>query len=135
MTYRVSLSTRLHRSILPHGKSYTGLEQVEIFCHGGRVVVRTILDQVLAHGARMAEPGEFTRLAFLNGKIDLARAEAVAEIIAANTEQSLQASKHHLTGAYSDRIAELRRELLAIRAEVEASIDFAEEDIDPARLG
>ena len=70
---------------MPHAKSYTGLEQAEIFCHGGRQVVRIIQDELVAAGARIAEPGEFTRLAFLNGRIDLARAEAVAELIAANT--------------------------------------------------
>ncbi len=119
---------------MPEKQSYTGLEQVEIFCHGGRHVVRMLLDSVLASGARAAEPGEFTRLAFLNGRIDLARAEAVAEVIAANTRHSYEVSRQHLLGAYSQEIESLRDRLLRARAELEASIDFTEEDIDPNLL-
>ncbi len=117
---------------MPHGRSYTGLEQVEIFCHGGRQVVRMILDELIRAGARPAEPGEFTKLAFLNGRIDLARAEAVAEIIASGTESSYRASREHLLGAYSEHIDNLRNELIKITAEVEASIDFPEEEIRTA---
>ena len=117
---------------MPEGQSYTGLEQVEIFCHGGRQIVRTILDEIVKSGARSAEPGEFTKLAFLNGKIDLAKAEAVAEIIAANTAHSYEASRDHLLGGYTKELDRLRQGILAILAEVEASIDFVEEDIDPA---
>ncbi|MBD3258835.1 tRNA uridine-5-carboxymethylaminomethyl(34) synthesis GTPase MnmE, partial [candidate division GN15 bacterium] len=117
---------------MPAGRSYTGLHQVEIFCHGGRLIVRRILDEILAHGARAAEPGEFTKLAFLNGRIDLSRAEAVAEMIAANTYQSLKASREHLLGAYTDHIAALRERLVRVLAELEASIDMSEEEIDPA---
>ncbi|MBD3403264.1 tRNA uridine-5-carboxymethylaminomethyl(34) synthesis GTPase MnmE [candidate division GN15 bacterium] len=117
---------------MPEGQSYTGLEQVEIFGHGGRQVVRLILQTILDSGARMAEPGEFTRLAFLNGRIDLTRAEAVAEMIAANTAHSYEASREHLLGAYAGEIERLRQAMVHILAEIEASIDFAEEDIDPA---
>ncbi|HVP06294.1 MAG TPA: tRNA uridine-5-carboxymethylaminomethyl(34) synthesis GTPase MnmE [Candidatus Acidoferrum sp.] len=117
---------------MPLGRSYTGLEQVEIFCHGGRQVVRMILDELIKSGARPAEPGEFTKLAFLNGRIDLARAEAVAEIIASGTESSFRASREHLLGAYSEHIDNLRNELIKITAEVEASIDFPEEEIRAA---
>jgi len=116
----------------PKGQSYTGLDQVEIFCHGGRLVVRLIQDELLELGARAAQPGEFTRLAFLNGRIDLARAEAVAEIIAAGTDRSYQASRDHLLGRYSEEIGVVRDQLVAILAEVEATIDFSEEDVDPA---
>jgi tRNA modification GTPase len=116
---------------MPRGKSYTGLDQFEIYCHGGRHVVRRLLDELTAFGARPAEPGEFTRLAFLNGRIDLTRAEAVAEIIAANTEVSFQASREHLLGKYAEKVNALREKLVDILAEIEASIDFAEEDIDP----
>lgn len=118
---------------MPKGHSYTGLDQVEIFCHGGRHVVRRLLDELVGLGARPAEPGEFTKLAFLNGRIDLARAEAVAEVIAANTEASFEASREHLLGRYSSHVDELRNRLVGILAEVEASIDFSEEDIDPAQ--
>lgn len=117
---------------MPHGRSYTGLEQVELFCHGGRLIVRRILDELIAAGARPADPGEFTKLAFLHGRIDLARAEAVAEIISANTAISLSASREHLMGAYSEHITQLREQLVRVCAEVEASIDFPEEEIAPA---
>ncbi len=116
---------------MPHGKSYTGLEQVEIFCHGGRQVVMLIQNAIIASGARMAEPGEFSKLAFLNGNIDLAKAESVAEIISANTKSSFNSAREHLTGAYSEHIGMLREALIDIIAEVEASIDYPEEEIDP----
>ncbi|HUV31717.1 MAG TPA: tRNA uridine-5-carboxymethylaminomethyl(34) synthesis GTPase MnmE [Acidobacteriota bacterium] len=117
---------------MPAGKSYTGREQVEIFCHGGRQIVRMILRVLIEAGARPAEPGEFTRLAFLSGRIDLARAEAVAEIIAANTETSFRAGREHLLGGYSQHIEEIRSRLVGLLAEVEAGIDFIEDDIEPA---
>ncbi len=115
---------------MPSGKSYTGLEQVEVFCHGGRHVVNRILGDMVARGARPAEPGEFTRLAFVNGRIDLAGAEAVAGIIAAGTETSYRASRDHLLGKYSAHVNQIRDELIALLAQIEASIDFVEEDID-----
>jgi len=117
---------------MPKGKSYTGLQQVEIFCHGGRQVATNILNEIIASGARVAEPGEFTKLAFLSGRIDLARAEAVAEIIGANTDSSFHAAREHLLGAYAAHINMLREKIINIIAEVEASIDFPEEEIDPA---
>ncbi len=116
--------------VMPKGRSYTGLDQVEIFCHGGRAVVRIILKELLESGARSAEPGEFTKLAFLNGRIDLARAEAVAEMIAADTHRSYEASREHLLGAYSSHIEKLREQLVLMLADIEASIDFSEEEID-----
>ncbi|MBK7141862.1 MAG: tRNA uridine-5-carboxymethylaminomethyl(34) synthesis GTPase MnmE [bacterium] len=114
---------------MPAGHSYTGLEQVEIFCHGGRMVVQLILDELLRSGARAADPGEFTRLAFINGRIDLARAEAVAELIAANSHASYQTAREHLLGAYTEHVASLRDQIVAVTSEVEASIDFPEEEI------
>ena len=117
---------------MPAGQSYTGLDQVEIFCHGGRQIVRTILQEILDSGARSAEPGEFTKLAFLNGRIDLARAEAVAEVIAANTAHAYETSRDHLLGGYTRELDRLRQAMVSILAEIEASIDFVEEDIDPA---
>ncbi|MCX6835247.1 MAG: tRNA uridine-5-carboxymethylaminomethyl(34) synthesis GTPase MnmE, partial [candidate division Zixibacteria bacterium] len=91
---------------MPEGHSYTGLDQVEIFCHGGAQVVRMLLELITASGARPAEPGEFTKLAFLNGRIDLAQAEAVAELIASSTRISHQAGRDHLTGGYSSYVDE-----------------------------
>ena len=117
---------------MPAGRSYTGIDQVEIFCHGGRRVVQLILEELLRLGARAAEPGEFTRLAFLSGRIDLSRAEAVAEIIAANTDHSFKAAREHLLGSYPDHIGNLRTRLVDVIAEVEASIDYPEEEIEPA---
>ncbi|MFZ5979912.1 MAG: tRNA uridine-5-carboxymethylaminomethyl(34) synthesis GTPase MnmE [Candidatus Zixiibacteriota bacterium] len=114
---------------MPEGESYTGLDQVEIFCHGGRQVVKKILDELIAAGARPATPGEFTRMAFLNGRIDLTRAEAVADIIAANTDWSYRVSREHLLGAYSRHIENLRKKLVAALADIEASIDFPDEEI------
>ena len=116
---------------MPHGKSYTGLDQVEIFCHGGRQVVLRIQDAIINSGARMAEPGEFSKLAFLSGNIDLAKAESIAEIISANTASSFRSAREHLTGAYSEHIGMLRESLIDIIAEVEASIDYPEDEIDP----
>jgi tRNA modification GTPase len=117
---------------MPRGRSYTGLDQVEIFCHGGYAVVKRILDELIASGARVAEPGEFTKLAFLSGRIDLTKAEAVAEIVSANTDQSYHAAREHLLGSYGEYIRNLREKIIGILAEVEASIDFPGEDIDPA---
>ncbi len=123
--------TAVHMS---HGKSYTGLEQVEIFCHGGQQVVRLILEEILASGARAAEPGEFTRLAFENGRIDLTKAEAVAELISANTQHSYETARSHLLGHYAEHIMHLRKQLIDLLAEVEASIDYPEEEIEPEAL-
>ena len=117
---------------MPQGRSYTGEEQIEIFCHGGRLVVRQILDELLTSGARSAEPGEFTKLAFLAGKMDLTQAEAVAGIISANTDVSHKVASEHLTGAYSELILSIRSEVITIIAEIEASIDFPEEEIETA---
>ncbi len=120
---------------MPAGRSYTGLRQAEIYCHGGSEVVTLLLGQLLTSGARAAEPGEFTRLAFLNGRMDLTRAEAVAEIIAANTETSLNVAREHLSGAYAEHIERLRKGLVEILAEIEASIDYPQEDISPEDHG
>ncbi len=115
---------------MPENRSYTGKEQVEVFCHGGRKVVQAIQDIIIADSARVAEPGEFTRLAFLAGRIDLTKAEAVAEIIAANTASSYAAARAHLMGTYEEYIKNLRDKLIDVIAEVEASIDYPEEDLD-----
>lgn len=114
---------------MPPGRSYTGEEQVEIFCHGGLHVVRLIQEVLIESGAQSAEPGEFTKLAFLNGRIDLTRAEGVADIVAALTDQSYRAARQHLSGNYSSLVARLRSSMLRVAGELEAAIDFPEEDV------
>ncbi len=116
---------------MPKNHSYTGDEQVEIFCHGGSQAAKKILKALLKSGARAAEPGEFTKMAFLSGRIDLSKAEAVAEIIGANTEKSYEIAKEHLLGGYSQTVESLRQELIELIAEIEASIDFPDEEINP----
>jgi tRNA modification GTPase len=109
--------------------SLTGEDVAEIQCHGGPFVVRRIVALAVGAGARMAEPGEFTRRAFLNGRIDLAEAEAVADIVAARSESALAIALDQLSGALSARVAELRAQVVAIRAHLEVEIDFSDEDI------
>lgn len=111
--------------------SYTGEDLVEIGCHGGVLVTRRILESLLRHGARAAEPGEFTQRAFINGKMDLTQAEAVMDLISAQTDLALRAANEQLEGRLGDRIRRLREALLEMLAHVEAYIDFPDEDIDP----
>lgn len=110
-------------------KSYTKEDVVEINCHSGIVPLKKILDLCLINGARLAEPGEFTRRAFLNGRIDILQAEAVLDIINAKTELSLRAALNNLEGFFSKKINEIRKRLIEIYAHMEASIDFSEEDL------
>ncbi len=111
--------------------SYTGEDTIEITCHGGVLVTRRVLERLLQAGARAAGPGEFTQRAYLNGKLDLTQAEAVMDVISAQTDRALQAAHRQLDGALGRTILGLREELLGIVAHVEAYIDFPEEDIDP----
>jgi tRNA modification GTPase len=112
-------------------RTFTCEDVVEITCHGGILPAKLVLDAALANGARLAEPGEFTRRAFLNGRIDLAQAEAVADLIRSRTELALRAANEQLAGKLSQRINTLRDEMLDTLAHVEAHIDFPEEDIAP----
>jgi tRNA modification GTPase len=112
-------------------RSYTGEDVIEITCHGGTLVISRILQAALDQGARVAEPGEFTQRAFLNGKLDLTQAEAVMDLINAQTTLALRAAAEQLEGRLGARIREIREELLGIVAHVEACIDFPDEDIDP----
>jgi tRNA modification GTPase len=112
-------------------RTFTREDVVEITCHGGILPAKSVLDTVLAHGARLAEPGEFTRRAFLNGRIDLAQAEAVADLIHSRTELAMRAAHEQLAGKLSQRINELRDEMVKTLAHVEAHIDFPDEDIAP----
>jgi tRNA modification GTPase len=112
-------------------KSFTGEDTVEIACHGGLLVTRRALEALLAAGARPAEPGEFTCRAFLNGRMDLAQAEAVADLIHARTDRALGTARAQLSGALSRRIEGLRDQLMSVLAHIEAHIDFPDEDIAP----
>lgn len=119
----------------PH--SATGEDVVEVSCHGGDFAPTLILQSLLAHGARMAQPGAFTQRAFLNGKLDLAQAEAVADLIHASSSLAHRVSLSQLRGRYSDLLQRLRAELLELCAYVELELDFVEEDVefaDKARL-
>jgi tRNA modification GTPase len=112
-------------------RSLTREDVVEITCHGGLLAAKAVLDAVLENGARLAHPGEFTRRAFLNGRIDLAQAEAVADLIHARTELALAAANEQLAGRLSERVNQLRDDFLKTLAHVEAHIDFPDEDIAP----
>ena len=111
--------------------SYTGEDMVEISCHGGILVTRRIYELLLAQGARSAEPGEFTQRAFLNGKLDLTQAEAVMDLIHAQSELALQAASQQLEGRLGQTAEQIRADLIHLLAHLEAYIDFPEEDIDP----
>jgi tRNA modification GTPase len=110
-------------------RSYTRQDVVEINCHGGRLSLSKILGLVLKQGCRLADPGEFTKRAFLNGRIDLAQAEAVIDVIRAKTDSALKISLGQLNGGLSSQINRIRRGLINILAVLEASIDFPEEGI------
>ncbi len=110
--------------------TYTREDIIEINCHGGLIVMQSILSLVLRYGARMAEPGEFTKRAFLNGRIDLSQAEAVMDIIHAKTEMALNASVKQLEGSVKKEIDQLNEEVLELIAHVEASIDYPEYDVE-----
>jgi len=112
-------------------RTFTREDVVEITCHGGLLPARMVLETLLENGARPAAPGEFTRRAFLNGRIDLAQAEAVADLIHSRTELALAAAQEQLAGALSRRVNLLRDDLMNILAHIEAHIDFPDEDIAP----
>jgi tRNA modification GTPase len=118
-------------AVLRSPRTFTREDTVEISCHGGLLPAKLVLDTLLAGGARLAEPGEFTRRAFLNGRIDLAQAEAVADLIHSRTELALAAANEQLAGKLSQRINQLRDDLMHTLAHVEAHIDFPDEDISP----
>ncbi len=118
-------------SVMLAPRTFTREDVVEISCHGGILPARMVLETVLAAGARAALPGEFTRRAFLNGRIDLTQAEAVADLIHARSELAMQAATEQLEGKLSLRLRAVREELLTPLAHVEAHIDFPDEDIAP----
>ncbi len=116
-------------------KSYTGEDVVELSCHGGLYVLRRLLREVLSAGAELAGPGEFTRRAYLNGKMDLAQAEAVMQLIHASGEQAAQAAQAASSGVLSERIGSLRESLKGIAAHLAAWADFPEEDVPQVEPG
>lgn len=118
-------------SVLRAPRTFTREDMVEVSCHGGVLPAKLVLDTILAGGARLAEPGEFTKRAFLSGRIDLAQAEAVADLIHSRTELALRAAHEQLAGHLSRRIEQLRNDLTRTLAHVEAHIDFPDEDILP----
>lgn len=119
-------------AVMPEGHSYTGQLQAEIFCHGGQFVLRRILEEILHKNARAAEPGEFTRRAFLSGKIDLARAEAVADLVASKTDYSYRVARNNLLGRLSLEIDSVRNAIIDLLAEIEAAVDYPEEGLETA---
>lgn len=111
-------------------KSYTTENMCEINSHGGIVIENRILEECLRNGAVLAEPGEFTKRAFLNGRIDLTQAEAVIDIINAKTEREAKVAEKHLKGSFSKKIKEIEEKILDLMADIEASIDYPEYDIE-----
>jgi tRNA modification GTPase len=116
-------------------RTYTCEHTIEISCHGGLLPAKAVLDTMLAAGARLALPGEFTKRAFVNGRLDLAQAEAVVDLIHARTELAMRAAGEQLAGKLSQRINQLRDDLIKTLAHIEAHIDFPDEDISPDTRG
>jgi tRNA modification GTPase TrmE len=117
-------------SLFKTPKSYTGENVVEISCHGSPFVQQQVIQACVHQGARIAKPGEFTQRAFLNGKLDLAQAEAVADLIASNTEASRRTALHNIRGGFSDRLKNLRERLIQFSALIELELDFSQEDVE-----
>ena len=117
-------------SVFRNPNSYTGEDSVEISSHASTIVVKRIIEELVKMGIRLAEPGEFTKRAFLNGKLDLAQAEAVADIINSRTEASLRGARNQLDGMLSLKIDSLRKELIDTTSLIELELDFAEEDLE-----
>ena len=117
-------------SLFKEPKSYTGEDVIEISCHGSPFIQQQIINACIAKGARLAKPGEFTQRAFLNGKLDLAQAEAVADLIASNTAASHKTALHAIRGGFSEKLKELRERLIRFSALIELELDFSQEDVE-----
>jgi tRNA modification GTPase len=111
-------------------KSFTGEDTIEISCHGSTFIQQQIIEACTSKGARLARAGEFTQRAFLNGKMDLTQAEAVADIIAANTAASQKAALHNIRGGFSHELSHMREQLISFSALIELELDFATEDVE-----
>mgnify|MGYP000727153000 FL=1 len=117
-------------SLFKNPKSYTGEDVVEISCHGSPFVQQQIINACVENGARIAKAGEFTQRAFLNGKLDLTQAEAVADIIASNSQKAKQIALNQLRGGFANQLQHLREELINFAALIELELDFSEEDVE-----
>ena len=117
-------------SLYKNPKSYTGEDVVEIGCHGSPFVQQQVIQACIRKGARLAKPGEFTQRAFLNGKLDLTQAEAVADIISSNTAASQKTALHNMRGGFSEILKELRENLIQFSALIELELDFSQEDVE-----
>jgi len=117
-------------SIYRAPKSYTGEDVVEISCHGSHYILQQVVDLCISNGASMAKPGEFTLRAFLKGKMDLTQAEAVADLIASQSEASHHAAMHNLRGGFSEDLKQMREELIKFSALIELELDFSQEDVE-----
>ena len=117
-------------SLFKNPRSYTGEDIVEISCHGSPFIQQQVIEACIKYGARLAKPGEFTQRAFLNGKLDLTQAEAVADIISSNTAASQKAALHTMRGGFSMNLKELRERLLKFSALIELELDFSQEDVE-----
>ena len=114
----------------PGPQSFTGEDVAELHCHGGPIILRTVLREWVCYGARQAAPGEFSQRAFLNNKIDLVQAEAIADLISSSTEAAARSASRSLSGAFSSQVDALLEQLIRLRVFIEAAIDFPEEEID-----
>ncbi len=110
--------------------TYTKEDLIEINCHGGSIVTGSVLELILKSGARLAEPGEFTKRAFLNGRIDLTRAEAVIDVINSKTKESTRAAMDQLEGGLSEKIMAVRQKIIGLLAHIEVTVDYPEHDIE-----
>lgn len=117
-------------SLFKGPRSYTGEDVVEISCHGSPFIHQQVIDACISKGARLARPGEFTQRAFLNGKLDLTQAEAVADLIASNTAASQKAALHNMRGGFSNQLSIMREGLIKFSALIELELDFSQEDVE-----
>lgn len=117
-------------SIFKGPKSYTGEDVIEISCHGSPYIQEQIIQACIRHGARLAKPGEFTQRAFLNAKLDLTQAEAVADLIASNTAAAQRTALHNVRGGFSGQLKEMREQLIQFASLIELELDFATEDVE-----
>jgi len=130
LTYEGKMLDEVVVSLYKGPRSYTGEDVVELSCHGSPYVLQQVLDACIGLGARLARPGEFTQRAFLNGKLDLAQAEAVADVIASQSAAAHKASLHQMRGGFSNVLKDLREQLIKFSALIELELDFATEDVE-----
>ena len=135
LTYQGAALDEVVLSLFKNPRSYTGEDVVEISCHGSGYIQQQILQVLVQSGARLAKPGEFTQRAFLNGKLDLSQAEAVADLIASNTEASKRTALRNMRGGFSAVLKDLREQIIQFSALIELELDFAQEDVEFADRG